>query len=289
MRHGIWPQLEQKEIVDLVNGIEVVGEIVNFKKTRVGFLRSAAALLSGREGRERDAIEEGLIEGQMTLVHWLHYVQSSQIATDLAVETVTRKLIATRQQLTHMSAEVKSRLDAMENSIERERERISDLVNGVTAQVVMQRIFKEVEGSTLPPLVVAFAVADRLCWSEFGTFVRQPGSHQKLARELSDLATQSLSKLLCSRMGESSPSRLNMHGMVEQCKTLTEPDKSIVDYLACGGEPFAAPIYYLLSSTAGLSQAWPQSLPQITSPVRIADRLIHESQWVAKVRANNDK
>ncbi len=283
-----WPQLREKEIVDLVNGIEIAGEIVRVKKSRQGFVNNALARLSGREGRERDAIEENVVEGQLALTRWLHAVQCSQIQSDLAIELVARKVASTRRQMVDLSSAINDRLASLESIIAIERARHDDLSDGTFAGAYLDAVLLDARQSALPPLALAFSVADRLWWSDFGAFVRRPGSQTKLARQLSEIAIQSLGDVISSRLEVGLHSPIDMEALAETQRTIVEPDAATIQYLAAGGDVLTAPIHHLIAGERS-GGAWPISLPRQTSPGRIAARMMHESQWVARARVDDER
>jgi YjcZ-like protein len=281
---AIWPQAREKAIVDLVNGIEVAGELARVKESRRGFFRNAAALFTGREARERDAIETALVEGQISLVQWIGWLLESQAETDYAVARIAAKLVQTRQEIAQRAEEVRSGFARLDERLSSMTHHFEELEDGAVAHVVLNKVFKQAESLQFAPLVLGFWVVDRLWWSDFGAFQRSQRTQRRLADELMQLAVVSLKELLADRLSTSATDLVDLHALSQD---LGPPE--VLGYLAAGGDALSAPLHRVLSGETDPQAAWPLSLPKWTSPERIADRLMHESMITSRRRVHGQE
>ena len=97
------PQLTEKATIDLVNGLEVVGDHLRCRSTRTLVGRMWHEL-TGRAPREQYLIDINLKTGQEAITAWVQDIQAFQAKSDLALSVVTEKLTETRTALGRQAA-----------------------------------------------------------------------------------------------------------------------------------------------------------------------------------------
>jgi len=90
------PHLEDKMVVDLINGLEVVGDHIKISEYRHKPLSRFFDGITGKGKQRQDKINKNLSEGLKTASIWLQKHESDFIQVNLALGTLGNKLLKTR-------------------------------------------------------------------------------------------------------------------------------------------------------------------------------------------------
>lgn len=91
------PVLQDKHIVDLVNGLEVVKDHIRVReRSNNSFFQRMVDAFSGKSALRQKQIDQNLSTGFESAVVWLEHLQAQQIRSDRALAHVTYKLTETR-------------------------------------------------------------------------------------------------------------------------------------------------------------------------------------------------
>lgn len=182
------PVLQDKMIVDLVNGIEVTQDHIRVREERSKKIWSRIAdSITGKSAARQQKIDQNLNEGLKTTMVWLENLQASQIQTDRALNYVTHKLAETRSgivKLVDKHLELKSevqQLDEKLNQLEERflqqnrlmHEKIHSMDMRQNAMIQMNLEFDKWAGGAyapFSPLVQMFLVLENLSWGAFGVY-----------------------------------------------------------------------------------------------------------------------
>ncbi|MFU1795404.1 diguanylate cyclase regulator RdcB family protein [Paenibacillus azoreducens] len=182
------PVLQDKMIVDLVNGIEVTQDHIRVKEDRSKRIWSRMTdAFTGKSDARQRKIDQNLNEGLRTTMVWLEELQASQIQSDRALAYVTNKLSETRSgivRLVDKHMEMKSevqQLDEKLNDLEERflqqnrhiHEKIHFMDMRQNAMVQMNTEFDKWAGGAyaqFSPLVQLFLVLENLNWGPFGIY-----------------------------------------------------------------------------------------------------------------------
>jgi hypothetical protein len=181
------PQLKEKAIVDFINGMEVNGDLIRVREeVNSGFISRIWQDITGDSHTRQQQIDKNMEAGLHAVSDWLQVLQSNQVKSDLAITTVSQKLIETRQGLMRLQAhhkDLKVQVDGLMIYVEQLDGKFSDLKNklyqvdaGRLATQQMDAVYDKWQVGKLdeyPLLVRLYLVLDEMYWGDFGTYCRQ--------------------------------------------------------------------------------------------------------------------
>jgi|GEM_PF-2244767 len=182
------PVLQDKMIVDLVNGLEVAQEHIRLREggSQDVFTRAWDAL-TGRAARRQQNIDQNLTKGLYTASIWLENLQAGQIQTDRALAYVSGKLAETRNgvhklvlkhlELKQTVEDLEERLQEMERQYQKRTSELQKELQSIglrqSALIHMNKEFDKWEGGgykQFAPLTQMLLVIEALNWGPFGIY-----------------------------------------------------------------------------------------------------------------------
>jgi len=100
------PHLEDKMVVDLINGLEVVDDHIKVSESRHKILNRFMDGVTGKGKQRQDKINKNLSEGLKTASIWLQKHESDFIQVNLALGTLGSKLLETRAGVMKVDSKV---------------------------------------------------------------------------------------------------------------------------------------------------------------------------------------
>ncbi|WP_135550892.1 diguanylate cyclase regulator RdcB family protein [Paenibacillus cymbidii] len=181
------PVLQDKMIIDLVNGLEVAREHIGVRNQRNHSITSRAwDALTGRAARRQQHIDQNIAEGLRTTAMWLENLQVGQIQTDRALTYVSNKLLETRngvQKLVYKHLELKATLELLDERLLMYQQRTNALQDEVrsiglrlSAKNHMDKEFDKWEAGgykKFAPLTQMMLVLEALNWGSFGKYDKE--------------------------------------------------------------------------------------------------------------------
>ncbi|QSF46384.1 diguanylate cyclase regulator RdcB family protein [Paenibacillus tianjinensis] len=182
------PVLHDKLIVDLVNGIEVTKDHINFREVRnPNFFSRAWDGLTGKSANRQQQIDLNLSRGLQAASVWLQNVQAEQIRSDRALVYVSKKLAETRigiQKLVASHLDLRDDVQKLGEKIGQFEElcqlQMSELKRQIqsigqrqSAVIQMNKEFDKWESggySAYAPLSQLLIVLETLNWGAFGEY-----------------------------------------------------------------------------------------------------------------------
>ena len=280
------PQLTEKAIIDLVNGLEVVGDHLRCRSTRP-LVERIWRTLTGRASREQYLIDINLKTAQEAITAWVQAIQAFQTKSDLALTVVTKKLIETRTAL--------NRQAVRQSGIEKTLCQIQEHLDGLTQRVgeleardkakdqrdLLLSHWEETKGHFISPLIQIFLAIDTLWWGDFGRYCR-------LAQDTQAVST--LVELTCRKVAERLADRLEntayydfiaVETLLSSVAKMPDEQRELVYYLADRGTADRNPLFQAIARSAqgktNIVQTLPK-LPRAFSPLSLSSRLLHESR-----------
>jgi len=140
------PVVSDKALIDLVNGIQVSGDVVRYRKSRNFFGRLIDKVTGGE--RERELLVQGnLITGQATLHQWILELTDSLNISRVGLEVTQKSLELTQKSLLEARNAIRNQrqsLDELRHLIQAVSKDLSDrihkLENRVSANEDLERI-----------------------------------------------------------------------------------------------------------------------------------------------------
>ncbi|WP_179218648.1 diguanylate cyclase regulator RdcB family protein [Saccharibacillus sp. O23] len=133
------PVLADKQLIDLVNGLEVAQDHIRFRKKRnENWAHRMWDTLIGDSARRQDAIDLNLVEGMKSINAWLEYLQKEKINTDRAIHYVANKLVETRQGVTKLidrHVELKREVMVVEDRLEKLEKMLDQQVDALNERI----------------------------------------------------------------------------------------------------------------------------------------------------------
>ena len=208
-----FPQLRDKAVIDVVNGMEVVGDHLRTRDENPGSMTSRVWDLITGEAARRQQAQDRSVEVVLKGVNgWLIALQTAQVRSDVAIARVAEHLRETRQfvmkleakhqQLQENVAAIKRQLD---EHIERTDKQLSELRKALCLEGAERRAWNAVERvksrwesgrfDAFPPFLRAVLAANDLYWSDFGAFLRLNGRDEHDAAKLCEHARDTFAAL----------------------------------------------------------------------------------------------
>ena len=280
------PQLTEKAIIDLINGLEVVGDHLRCQSTQPLVERIWHAL-TGRASREQYLIDINLKTGQEAITAWVQDIQAFQAKSDLALAVVTEKLTETRTALGRQAARqsgLEKALIQMQQHLDGLTQRVEEIEARGKAQdqrdILLSR-WEETQGRVVSPLIQVFLTIDELWWGDFGRYCRP-------AQDTENVKT--LVKLTCRKIAERLATGLEytafydfiaVETLLSSVARITDEQRELVCYLADRGTADRNPLFQAIARSAqgetDIVQTLPK-LPRAFSPLSLSSRLLHESR-----------
>jgi len=182
------PILQDKMIVDLVNGIQVTQDHIRLRQDRItGLGTRIFDTITGKSALRQQRIDQNLNEGLRTTMVWLENLQASQIQTDRALAYVTQKLSETRKgmiklvdkhiELKNEVRQLTEQIHGLEEHFTRQTDQIRKELASIDmrqgALIQMDKEFSKWAGggyAHFSPLVQMLLVLESLSWGPFGAY-----------------------------------------------------------------------------------------------------------------------
>ena len=284
------PQLTEKAIIDLVNGLEVVGDHLQCRSTRP-LIERIWRTLTGRASREQYLIDINLKAGLEAVTAWVQNIQAFQTKSDLALAVVTEKLTETRTALGRQAARqagIEKTLCQMQEHLDGLTQRVGKLEARVKAEdqrdILLSR-WERTQSRVLSPLIQIFLMIDELWWGDFGHYCRH---YCRLEYDTQNVGT--LVELTCRKVAERLAARLEntayydfiaVETLLSSVAKMNDEQRELVYYLADRGTADRNPLFQAIARSAqgetDIVQTLPK-LPRAFSPLSLSSRLLHESR-----------
>lgn len=291
------PQLREKTVVDVVNGLEVVDDQLRWRDEYLGsFLNRLWDNMIGASARRQQSIDRGAQGVLSGMNDWLHALQAAQAESDIALARVAERLSETRQGVMKLQArhrelrdEVKTldgRLEAHIGSTEAALSKLhEELALGraydAVARAKERWLHKRYDG--LPPLLRTVLAANELYWGRFGAFLRLSGSDGKDVDELIGHARDALGNLagdLAARSERVGSGLVIVERWLEPLEDMAVATgwQDAMAYLLEGTpedtQPLAAAAAMRLQ---GSQAALPENMPRLVQPSYLGELAVRET------------
>lgn len=281
------PQLTEKALIDLVNGLEVVSDHLRCRATPRPMFGRLWHAVTGRTSREQYLIDINLKAGLEAVTAWLQDLQAFQAKSDLALAVVSDKLAETRTELggylIDVQAAIDKTLEEVHTQFDMVTKRIEELETRDKAKSQLDLLIYRGKAPiyrALPPIAQVFLEIDELWWGDFGRYCRL-ARDAEVVGQLIELARYKIGELFASRLGLSVREILAVEDLLRPIAALPKEESELVTYLADHGSPHRAPLMHAIVSATGGDidlQAAPQTLPRALSPLGVSARLLRESR-----------
>ena len=284
---GHHPQLTEKAVIDLVNGLEVVGDHLRCRHTPSLLVTRIWHALTGRTVQQQYLIDVNLTTGLEVATAWLQDLQMFQAKSDLALAAVAEKLSATRTgfggRIASLEAMFEEALRQVHVQLHEVQGQVQELKARDKAKDQLELLLYHWEtslGRVLPPLVQVFLVIDELWWGPFGCYCRLARDTTATA-QLLELARQKIAQWFADRVALGARDIIAVEMLLAPVANLAHETREIVSYLADRGSIHRIPLFQTIARTArrDLDGAPAlQNLPCAFSPLSLSGRLLHESR-----------
>lgn len=179
------PQLREKALVDMINGVAVGREHVRVQRLRTGMLSRFADSLTGEGSRRQIEINENLAAGVEGAVAWLKELEAEHVKSNVQIvrmnwclEKLAQRLGKTREVIVGMDHELqalKSRVEDLSADMSRRLRALEGRVDRLEwmwdAELHLRGVLSDWHDGRFdaePLLTQAYLVADSLYWGAFG-------------------------------------------------------------------------------------------------------------------------
>ena len=288
-----FPQLRDKAVMDVVNGMEVVGDHLRTRDENPDSMMNRVwDLITGETARRQQAHDRS-VEGVLNGVNeWLVALQTAQVRSDKSITRVAEHLRETRQFVMKLEAKhqqlqenvtaIKQQLD---EHIKRTDKQLSELRKALCLEGAGRRAWNAVERvesrwksgriDAYPLLLRAVLAANDLYWNDFGAFLRLNGRDERDAVELCEHARDKLADL--TRGEEQGPAAIEDWLAPLAATGISADRRDVAVYLLkdspCDIQPLAA------SAAARLrepDEALPDNVPRLMLPKYLGDFAVRE-------------
>lgn len=276
------PQLTEKAIIDLVNGLEVVGDHLQCRSTR-SFIERIWRTATGRASREQYLIDLNLKTGLETVKDWLRDIESFQIKSDLALCIVAKKLTEARvalnrhvlrqSELEAAFSQIQQRIDGLTQQVNKleVRNKANDQVDLLLHQ------WEERMSRIRSPLVQMFLTIDELWWGAFGHYYRLAQDPQ----DFIDINRYKLAEHFAAKFTLKAHDFIAVEMLLSSVEKIPDEQREIVCYLADRGTADSNPLFQAITLSAqgetNIVTKLPK-LPRALSPLSLSSRLLYESR-----------
>ena len=210
---GDFPQVREKAVVDVANGLEVVDDHLRFRDENPrSFLGRAWDLVTGASARRQQTVDRGVQGVLRGMNEWLQGLQAAQAESDIALMRVATRLQETRQgvmrlqeQHQELRDEVAELSRRLVDHVASTEDRLSDLQQAMViesarsraehAVAVAKERWRSRKFEKVPRLVRLLLAANDLYWGRFGAFLRLKGPDDRDACDLIDHARDMLANM----------------------------------------------------------------------------------------------
>ena len=190
------PQLSERMLVDLINGLDVANEQISFKANQ-SFLPRLLGFFDGSSQQREKIIEQNFHESLNILSFWVKSLTSKGSFTNKALSFVSDKLRENSQELQKFSADNREMIFSLENAV---KEKIQILSDQVKKLEIKQRAHIRINEVTeawannryyidYPPLIQAVLAIDDLSRGDEGKLIYRD---QKLRNLMLDKVSNQL-------------------------------------------------------------------------------------------------
>lgn len=175
--------LNDKLVVELVNGLDVARDHLRVQTTRSGFRARLVDGVTGSSGRRQRDVNARLVDGLEASFQWLQELSREVALSNFAIQRVNDRVTAltcnmaalakysgeTRMLLLQFQDETRSRWDKLNQEVAR-----IGLLQAASLQ--MELVLSDWAGGkylVLAPAQRCYAVLEALRWGRFGEYVRQ--------------------------------------------------------------------------------------------------------------------
>lgn len=282
------PQLTEKAIIDLVNGLEVVGDQLRCRSTRP-LVERIWRTLTGRASREQYLIDINLKTGQEAITAWVQDIQAFQTKSDLALDVVTKKLTEARTALGRQAArqsELEAALSQMQQRLNGLKQRVDELESRNKANDQVDRLLHQWEermSRIRSPLAQTFLTIDELWWGAFGRYCRLARDAQDRHDfdDFIDNRRRDLAKHFAAKLTLKAYDFIATETLLSSVTKMPDEQRELVCYLADRGTADRNPLFQAIARSAqgetDIVQKLPK-LPRAFSLLSLSSRLLHESR-----------
>ena len=288
----VLPCIEDKFVVDLVNGIDVAKAHLRVQDFRSGFLNRMYDGFTGKDAQRQTNISVSLTDALEGLRQWFTDLTEEQVNTNavmarhgLALARIDEKVgklhdglellarnTSTRRELRALAKEFNSRLNTMGAwvaSVEAEKD----------AKIDLDRIISKWKAGHYEGLSIlgqCYAALEELRWGTFGYYCQ---AHKGDSRRLLEtLANEAIVQILERAPLPSKGKRVETADWLQQPKEpLMEDGAEALAYLGEGCRPPRNfPLVYVVTQSPPSDRCWPLDAPHIISADRAANGLVDE-------------
>ena len=278
------PQLTEKAIIDLVNGLEVVDDHLRCRNTR-SFVRRIWYAITGCSSREQYLIDINLKTGLEAVTAGVQDIQAFQAKSDLALTAVAMKLTETRTALNRQAA----RQSGLEEALSQIQQRFDGLTQRVNKLEIRNKAddqvalllhqWEERVSRIRSPLVQIFLTIDELWWGDFGRYCRLVRDTQDGGKFI-EISRRKLAKCFAAKLKLNAYDFIAVETLLSSIEKMSDEQREIVCYLADHGTADRNPLFQAISLSAqgetDIVTKLPK-LPRAFSLLSLSSRLIHES------------
>jgi hypothetical protein len=191
------PHLEDKMVVDLINGLEVAGDHIKVSESRHKPLNRLIDGVTGKGKQRQDKINKNLSEGLKTASIWLQKHESDFIQVNLALGTFGNKLLETRAGVMKLDSKIgclKDYLLDFEKVVKDKQTELGTYIQDVDlrtkADAHIAREFDFWAGGKMENLPVemrVFTIIDNLRNGSFALFLHQKATQDEKGEYLKHL------------------------------------------------------------------------------------------------------
>ncbi len=278
------PQLTEKAIIDLVNGLEVVGDHLRCRNTR-SFVRRIWYVITGRSSREQYLIDINLKTGLEAVTAGVQDIQAFQAKSDLALTAVAKKLTETRTALNRQAAR-QSGLEEAISQIQRRFDGLTQRVNKLEVRnkaddqvALLLHQWEERMSRIRSPLVQIFLTIDELWWGDFGRYCRLVRNTQD-GDTFIEINRRKLAEHFAAKLTLKAYDFIAAETLLSSVTKMPDEQRELVCYLADHGTADRKPLFQAISLSAqgetDIVTKLPK-LPRAFSLLSLSSRLLHES------------
>ena len=290
------PQLTEKAVIDLVNGLEVVGDHLRCRSTR-SFVERVWYATTGRASREQYLIDLNLKTGLETVEKWVRDIQKFQAKSDLALAVVAEKLTEARIALDRHALR-QSELEAALSQIQQRLDGLTQQVNELEARNkandqidLLLHQWEERMGRICSPLVQVFLTIDELWWGDFGRYCRLVRDTQDDDTFI-DINRHKLAEHFAAKLTLKAYDFIAVETLLSSVMKIPDEQRELVCYLADRGTVDSNPLFQAIARSAqgetDIVMKLPK-LPRAFSPLSLSSRLLHESDRATQRRLRYDE
>lgn len=250
-----YPQLAEKAVIDLVNGIEVIEDHLRCRAMPHPLVARLWDALTGRTSRHQYLIDINLAAGTKAVTAWLTDLQAFQTRSDLALAAVANTLAQTRDVLGTELIDLRSTLDEglaeVRSKLEATTARVDELEMGDKAKTQLEIVALRVKRGTDRPSSVAqlFLAIDELWWGDFGRYCRRARTGESVARLIA-LARHKLEEAFASRPPVGIGEIITVEELLRPVASLSADEKAVLAFLAQRGVPWKTPLMHAIAAAA---------------------------------------